>query len=127
MVVMSTVNKDRKYTSGHRTEYAYLVDPANYEAQGTSVPEERYEAAKPLAIPFDFDAVDDIPADGELVQVLELFKDSQTAIALVLTTQNEYYIDGAAHKFRRVGICLRYTRPLSLGAADIDDCEFVLV
>jgi hypothetical protein len=117
MTIMSTVNKDRKYTSGCRTEYAYLFDPAVYEALQMCDLDERFEKAGLLAFAFNFDAVDDIPADGQLVQVLELFREGQSSVALVLARHIDYDYGDAEGPFRRIGICLHPTRSFDLQPA----------
>ncbi|CAH0045134.1 unnamed protein product [Clonostachys solani] len=116
MTVLSTVNKDRKYTSGCRTEYAYLFDPTVYESLCLCNLDEQFEQARLLATRFDFDAVDDIPADGKLVTVMELFREAQSSVALVLarSSDNHGNVEGPFH---RVGICMGSTRSIGLHAA----------
>lgn len=122
MAIMSTVNKDRKYTSGCRTEYAYLFDPPAYRALEECDLDERFNEAELHAIAFDFDAVDDIPADGQIVQLLELFRKDESSIALVLVRQD----DGDAESvFRRIGICMHTKEPLDLSPVYKQDIVLV--
>ena len=125
MTIMSTVNKDRKYTSACRTEYAYLFNPPVYEAEKMDDLDERFEKARRLAYTFDFDAVDDTPFDRQLVQVLELFRGSQSSVSLILARQSDDDQGDMDRHFRRIGICLHPSRSHSLQATY--EQEFMLV
>ena len=104
MKVISTVDKDRKFVQGCRTEYAYLVFPGvlpTFQAPAT----DWYESVRADAVQYDFDAVDDIPPDGQSVKVFEMFKGNGSSVSLVLG-DTESGKNCTGRTYRRIGICI---------------------
>jgi hypothetical protein len=103
MEVISTVEKDREYVQGCRTEYAYLILLGVLRTPQAPA-SEWYESAKSNAVAYDFNTTDDIPADGQPVKIFEIFMSEGYSIYLVLKA-----VEASQHRrkraYRCVGIC----------------------
>lgn len=104
MVVLSTIKKDRRHVDGCRTEYAYLLDAVASAALKTCDIDSTLYDAKRSAHSLLFDAVDDIPEDGRVVYLVELFRSARSSVALVLEMQQDGDGSDMNQHFRRVGI-----------------------
>ena len=107
MKVVSTMGKDRKFVNTCRTEFAYLVWPWKQTSRKPDeVDDSWFEATRATSCQYDFDAIDDIPADGAPVTLFELFSSKKDSVALVLqavATTSELKAEEAS--YRRIGIC----------------------
>lgn len=104
MEVISTVGKDRKFVNTCRTEYSYLVFPSTQSADAAG--DIWFEAARAKGFQYVWDAIDDIPADGQPVKVLELFRGKQHSVAIVLQAREAPHVDKKL-AYRRIGICTK--------------------
>ena len=121
MEVLSTVNKDRKYVQGCRTEYAYLVFPGVLpEAQRPA--SSWYESVRADAVQYEFDTIDAIPQDGRSVKVFEMFQGVGSSVCLVLRGTGSGR-GRTGRTYCRIGIC---TMPYqSFNTASEEDLVFV--
>ena len=122
MEVLSTVNKDRKYAQGCRTEYAYLVFPGVLPESQAPV-SNWYESVRADAVQYEFDAIDDIPEDGRAVKVFEMFQGIGSSVCLVLRDTGTGR-GCTGRTYCRIGICT--TMPYrSFSTASEEDICFV--
>lgn len=106
--VILTVGKDRKFVNTYRTEYSYLVFPSTERADAAG--DSWFKAARAEGFQYAWDAIDDIPANGGPVKVLELFRGKQNSVAIVLQAREASHVDRKP-AYRRIRICTELDHP----------------